>query len=353
MFVISLQNVTLTYRTGHRLIPALRDVSLEVHAGEVFGIIGYSGAGKSTLLRCINLLERPQSGQVWVDGVDLLSLRKRELQKQRKKIGMIFQHFHLLNSATVRDNILFPLRLAKTPVAEAERRVAELLELVGLTGYERHYPSQLSGGQKQRVAIARALANFPKVLLCDEATSALDPETTQSILDLLREIHRQFGVTVVMVTHEISVVQRVCHRVAVMDQGRMVEVGRVVDVFLRPQAEVTRRLLGWTNAEGVGADLPEQVFREGTLVCELAMAGEAAQSPLLFQAAREAGVTCSILRGTVDAIQDTPFARMVVAWYGDAKQVQAAVRRLEAHGAAVRWLNKAERMLAADEAGMK
>lgn len=238
--MINLKGITKVYGKGSNAATALSGLNLSIEKGEIFGVIGHSGAGKSTLIRCINLLERPTEGEVWVDGVELTSLNQGQLQEQRRKIGMIFQHFNLLSSATVYDNIAFPLRLAGTSRTAIDTKVKDLLALVGLEEHKGKYPSQLSGGQKQRVGIARALASDPDVLLCDEATSALDPQTTDSILKLLLDINKRFHLTIVLITHEMHVIQSICDRVAVIHGGGIVEQGKVTEVFLKPQHEVTR-----------------------------------------------------------------------------------------------------------------
>lgn len=238
--MINLKGITKVYGKGSNAATALSGLNLSIEKGEIFGVIGHSGAGKSTLIRCINLLERPTEGEVWVDGVELTSLNQGQLQEQRRKIGMIFQHFNLLSSATVYDNIAFPLRLAGTSRTAIDTKVKDLLALVGLEEHTDKYPSQLSGGQKQRVGIARALASDPDVLLCDEATSALDPQTTDSILKLLLDINKRFHLTIVLITHEMHVIQSICDRVAVIHGGGIVEQGKVTEVFLKPQHEVTR-----------------------------------------------------------------------------------------------------------------
>lgn len=239
--MIELRNVSKVY---DGTVAAVRDVSLHIEQGEIFGMIGVSGAGKSTFLRCINLLECPTAGQVWVDGVEMTALKEKELRVARQKIGMIFQHFNILSSRTVAENIEFPLEIVGVPKTIRKKRVEELLDLVGLTERAHHYPSQLSGGQKQRVGIARALANEPRVLLCDEATSALDPMTTRSVLQLIYEIRARLGLTVVLITHEMDVIQQICDRMGVMDQGEILEMGPVRDVFAAPQMPITRQLLG-------------------------------------------------------------------------------------------------------------
>ena len=241
--MIELQHINKTF-TGKKIqTVALSDVNLKIEDGEIFGIIGFSGAGKSTLVRCINLLEKPDSGEVLIDGVDICKLTRKELNVKRRKIGMIFQQFNLLEQRTVAKNVRFPLEVAKVPNDEAERKVAELLQLVGLTDKAGVYPSQLSGGQKQRVAIARALATDPNIILCDEATSALDPITTKSVLALLKRLNEKLGVTVVVITHEMSVVEQICDSVAIIDDGKIAEVGKVSDVFTNPKTEATQKLI--------------------------------------------------------------------------------------------------------------
>lgn len=241
--MVEVKHLTKVYGTGAARVTALTDVSFRVEPGEIFGVMGLSGAGKSTLIRCLNFLERPTSGEVWVGGRNLATLDRRELARARQGIGMIFQHFNLLKLRTVAQNVAFPLEIVHTEPAALKARVKELLELVGLADKAAFYPHQLSGGQKQRVGIARALACRPQLLLSDEATSALDPETTQSILALLKEINTTLGVTIVLITHELAVIQAVCDRVAVLEQGRLVEEGPVREVFSRPRAAATRRLL--------------------------------------------------------------------------------------------------------------
>lgn len=252
--MIKLVNVSKNYTLNEDTVTAVRDVSLTIHMGEMFGIIGYSGAGKSTLIRCINMLETPSSGQVFIENRDLTKLAPAELRAARQQVGMIFQQFNLLSCRTVAGNVAFPLEIAGHRPEEIKQRVQELLHLVGLSDKAQAYPSQLSGGQKQRVGIARALANHPKVLLCDEATSSLDPQTTQSVLLLLKEINRVLGLTVVLVTHEMPVVKAVCDRVAVMEQGRLVELGTVEKVFARPES-LTARQFFYHTTMGVAANV--------------------------------------------------------------------------------------------------
>ena len=241
--MIELQHINKTFTAKKAKTVALSDVNLKIEDGEIFGIIGFSGAGKSTLVRCINLLEKPDSGKVIIDGIDICELSRKELNEKRRKIGMIFQQFNLLEQRTVAKNVRFPLEVAKVPEARANQKVKELLEVVGLSKKAGVFPSQLSGGQKQRVAIARALATDPDIILCDEATSALDPITTKSVLALLKKLNEKLGVTVVVITHEMSVVEQICNKVAVIDSGRIAEVGSVSDVFSNPKTEATEKLL--------------------------------------------------------------------------------------------------------------
>ena len=265
--MIKLEKVSKIFHSGGKEIPAVQDVTLDIQEGEIFGIIGFSGAGKSTLVRCINLLEKPTAGRVTVDGVELTGLNEKKLREVRRKIGMIFQHFNLLRSRTVYQNIAFPLRKSSLSKAEKDEKINSLLELVGLADKKDAYPSQLSGGQKQRVAIARALATNPKILLCDEATSALDPTTTKSILALLKEINERYGITIVIITHEMAVVQEICTHVAIIDGGALAETGTVEEVFARPKTAAAKRLVfqnGGNYQEMKGKRCIRIVFKENS-----------------------------------------------------------------------------------------
>ncbi len=313
-------------------VRALQPIDLAIGRGEVFGVIGHSGAGKSTLLRTINLLERPSGGRLLIDGRDVTHADGDELRALRRGSGMIFQHFNLLSSKTVAQNVAFPLKLAGMPRAQLDARVRELLGRVGLEAHAAKYPAQLSGGQKQRVGIARALASGPEILLCDEATSALDPETTASVLQLLAGLNRELGLTIVLITHEMDVIRRVCDRVAVLDAGRLVESGRVADVFLHPRHATTRRFV--LEAEHVD----EHEWREdlasaqGRLV-RLTFRGEATYAPLLGRVARASGVDYNILAGRIDRIKDTPYGQLTVAINGD--DVEGALRAFAEAGVRV------------------
>ncbi len=323
--MITFQDVSKTYGQGGQA--ALREVSLSVNAGEVFGVIGASGAGKSTLIRLINGLETPTCGKVIVDGDDVAALGVEGLRALRRRVGMIFQHFNLLSGKTVAQNVAFPLKLAGRPAAEVKARTAELLERVGLTAHATKHPAQLSGGQKQRVGIARALATNPKVLLCDEATSALDPETTEQILELISGLNRELGLTIVLITHEMDVVRRVCDRVAVLDAGRVVEEGAVEEVFLHPASDTARRFV--REAEGDISAAPGV----GGSVVRLTFKGEATYKPVLGEVARATGVDYSILGGRIHRLRETPYGQLTLALTGG--DVAAAIARFQAAGVRV------------------
>ena len=332
--MIVIEDAYKTFESGARKVDAVRDVSLTIQDGEIFGVIGYSGAGKSTLIRLINLLERPTSGRIFVNGQELTALAPKELRQARRKIGMIFQHFNLMKSRTVYSNVAYPLR--GSPLSKEERRdkVMNLLKLVGLEEKALAYPSQLSGGQKQRVAIARALANDPTVLLCDEATSALDPQTTQDILRLLRDVNRKLGITIVLITHEIAVVKEICTRLAVMDAGRVVEEGAIYDVFSQPKAELTQRFIRTTNNlarfEELLATAPDSLnLKPGDVIAQMEFHGGSAGHALVSTLSREYGVDISIVFGNIDILQATPLGTLIVIFRGPVDQVQKALLAAE------------------------
>ena len=302
--VIELKNITKVFPTAEGSFQALTDVTLTIGDGDVYGIVGMSGAGKSTLVRCINLLERPTSGQVVIDGTDLCAMKQRELIAQRRSISMIFQQFNLLMQRTCLKNICFPMEIAKTKRADAEKRAHELLEIVGLPDKADAYPAQLSGGQKQRVAIARALASDPKILLCDEATSALDPKTTRDILRLVKDINRRLGITVVVITHEMAVVEEICTHVAILDHGRVMETGTVEQVFSNPQTEAGRRLV---YPDGVRiAELP------AANVIRIAFNGGSSYEPLIASLAIDCGVKVNILGADTRNVNGQAFGTMLL-----------------------------------------
>ena len=326
--MIEFHDVHKTYRVAGREIPALQPTRLNIQAGQIFGLIGHSGAGKSSLLRLINRLEEPSGGRILVEVEDVTDFDAEGLRRFRQRVGMIFQHFNLLSSKTVADNIAMPLRLAGGfSRAEVDARVSELLARVGLSDHARKYPAQLSGGQKQRVGIARALACRPSILLCDEATSALDPQTTASVLQLLAEINRELKLTIVLITHEMDVIRRVCDQVAVMDGGAIVEQGDVADVFLHPQHPTTRRFV--FEAERVDEDERHDDFAHVPgLILRLTFRGEATYAPLLGTVARQTGVDYSILSGRIDRIKDTPYGQLTLALVGG--DLEAAMSQLNA-----------------------
>ena len=319
--MIEIRHLDKTYRTANGEIPALRDINLTIEDGEIFGIIGLSGAGKSTLVRCINLLERPTAGEVVLDGQDLTQLGRKELLKVRQSIGMIFQGFNLLEQRNVLRNVCFPLEIAGWKKDDAVARARQLLAVVGLADREKAYPSQLSGGQKQRVAIARALATRPKYLLCDEATSALDPNTTQSILDLLREINRTMGVTIIVITHEMRVIDQICDRVAVIDQSQIAETGRVSDVFANPKSQIARELIM------PGADkIPERI---GGKLIRIVFDGEKSSKPVISSIVMECQVPVNIMFADTRDISGTAYGHMIIQLPEDERQAAKVVAWLE------------------------
>ncbi|MFS0787685.1 methionine ABC transporter ATP-binding protein [Shouchella sp. 1P09AA] len=325
--MISLEGISKTYTTKTSTVQAVDNVDLQIDKGNVFGIIGYSGAGKSTLVRLLNLLERPSTGKITLDGVELASLGKKALREERQKIGMIFQHFNLLWSRTVKENISFPLEVAKIPAEERKKRIEELIDLVGLRGREDNYPSQLSGGQKQRVGIARALANNPKVLLCDEATSALDPKTTDSILDLLTDINKKLNLTIVLITHEMHVIQKICHEVAVMSDGQIVEQGPVIDVFRRPKEEMTKEFVKQVAQVQSDEFIAEDVtLQRGEQVIELTFIGNPAEEQLVTDLIRSFPISVSILQGNISKLQQGSYGKLYLRVAGEQESLAEAVQ---------------------------
>lgn len=328
--MIRLEHVTKTFQTRDGDVHAVKDVSLDIAEGQIFGIIGFSGAGKSTLVRCMNLLERPEEGKVIFDGKNLLDLDAAGLRHARQKMSMIFQHFNLMRSRTVYENIALPLRMEKRPKEEIDKKVMELLDLIDLVERRDSYPSQLSGGQKQRVAIARALATDPKVLLCDEATSALDPQTTQSILHLIRRINRERNITVVVITHEMLVVKEICDRVAVMEAGRVVETNDLVPIFINPIEEITRNFINTTNESAKIQELldtghPLTQLAENQQLVRLTYTPENAAEPIISRLAEKLGVEGSIIFGNIEVIRDEPIGTIVTKMTGSDQQLKDAL----------------------------
>ncbi len=332
--MIKLSQIVKTYDSPSGKVHALKGIDLNIAKGEIYGIIGLSGAGKSTLVRCINMLERPTSGNVIVDGQDMMKLSESELRDARKNIGMIFQHFNLLSSATVYDNIAFPLKLSNTSSADIAKKVEPLLELVGLKDKAKQYPSQLSGGQKQRVGIARALASDPKILLCDEATSALDPQTTKSILALIKDINKKFALTVVVITHEMQVIKEICDKVAVISDGIIAEKGSVLDVFTNPQHEITKEFISVLLSNDLpaafrGNEISAEKVEGSLLLLRLNFLGDRADDPVLAQMIRNCkGVECTMLFGNLDEIHGVPFGRFIVGLNGSESSIQNALNFL-------------------------
>ncbi len=325
--VISLNKVSKLFRSGNAEIKAVNDVNQIINQSEIFGIIGYSGAGKSTLIRMLNGLETPTEGSVVVAGKEISKIKGAELRKARQEISMIFQHFNLLWSRTVQDNIAFPLEIAGVPAKEREQRVNELIKLVGLEGREKAYPAQLSGGQKQRVGIARALANNPKVLLCDEATSALDPQTTDSILDLLVDINQRLGLTIVLITHEMHVIRKICHRVAVMEGGQIVEQGPVLDVFKNPTAQITKRFVQQVTEPDESRETMEHLlerYPEGKII-QLTFVGDDAESPLIAKLIRNFTLEVNIVQGKISQTRNGSYGTLLIHVNGSNEEVSRAI----------------------------
>lgn len=328
--MITLKNIEKTFISPGGVVEAVKDVNLQIRDGEIFGIIGYSGAGKSTLVRCINLLERPTAGQVFLDDIELTALKPSELRKERKKIGMIFQQFNLFASRTIYQNVAYPLKNSGLSKEEKQKKVNELLKLVGIEDKADNYPSQLSGGQKQRVAIARALANDPKILLCDEATSALDPQTTHAILKLLKELNKKLGITVVLITHEMDVIKEICDRVAVMEDGKVVEEGDVFTVFASSQQKITRKFVDTTsNLSKIYQLLEENAeianIKPDECIVKFKYLVRSASEPLVSTISRQFNINVNIIFGNVELIGSEPIGGLVSILSGESKDIDNAL----------------------------
>jgi D-methionine transport system ATP-binding protein len=331
--MIRLENVSKTFTDSNKEVHAVNNVSLTINDGDIFGIIGFSGAGKSTLVRCINLLEKPTEGKVFVDDAEITALSGKELRKARKKIGMIFQHFNLMPSRTIFGNVAYPLRGSGLSKEEIKEKVHHLLELVGISEKENAFPSQLSGGQKQRVAIARALANDPNILLCDEATSALDPQTTKSILKLLQQLNQTLGITVVVITHEMAVVKEICNRVAVMDHGDVVEEGEVFHVFASPKEPLTRSFIKTTSnlqkiEELIAAGSPVVATKKGELIVRLTYVEKNTSEPLISTVTQKFGIILNIVFADVEIVQNAPIGGTVAIVSGEGSRIDEALQYL-------------------------
>lgn len=336
--MLEIQNLTKVYKTKKGTVTGVDNVSLTIDKGEVFGIVGYSGAGKSSLLRCINLLERPTSGSIIVNGQDLTKLKGEQLRKARLKIGMIFQHFYLISQKTVGENIEFALKAAATPPKQIKARVKELLEMVGLSEKIDVYPAQLSGGQKQRVGIARALANNPSILLCDEATSALDPKTTVSILRLLKKINRELNITIILITHEMDVVKEICDRMVIMQDGRVIEEGEVYDVFANPVEPLTQEFI----SSVVSFELPPTILKGVTgEIVKVLFKGDVAGEGVISDMIQNFEVRGNFLHGTIEYIQEKPLGIFLMELQGQPDNVGRAISYMEGRGAFVEVINDA------------
>lgn len=335
--MIELKNVRKSFFSNKKEITAVDGVNMTINAGEIHGVIGYSGAGKSTLIRCVNLLETPTEGEVIINGQNLLKLSSSELREVRSKVGMIFQHFNLLKTVTVYDNIAIPLKLSGVPKSELKERVEKYLKIVGLEDRASNYPSQLSGGQKQRVAIARALSLEPTILLSDEATSALDPETTESILDLLLKINRELGITILLITHEMNVIQKICDHVYVMENGSVVEQGSTIDLFTSPQHSTTQKFLNTISQRQLSDSLVESLNVTGA-VTRLTFVGAATGKPALAEVSKKFSVTPNILTANIIELKNGIVGNIVVHLEGDKNAILDALKYLEQSGIRIEQL---------------
>ncbi len=322
--IIELRGIGKRFKTPGGEVTALSDIDLSIERGEIFGIIGLSGAGKSTLIRCINMLELPTSGDVIFEGKDLTTLSEKEQRKARRSMGMIFQQFNLLAQRTVLKNVCFPLEIAGVKKKDAEKRAMELLEMVGLSDRAHAYPSQLSGGQKQRVAIARAMATDPKVLLCDEATSALDPDTTRSILELIQRISRELGITVIVITHEMKVIEAICERVAIIDQSRIAEVGKVADIFSAPRSRIGRRLILGDAVRTMKFDMNRRI--------RISFDGRNSMEPLISKMILTTKVPVNLIYASLNDIGGTAYGHMIIQLPEDWNEAQKAINYLKKEG---------------------
>ena len=344
--MIKLEHITKTYVNAGKRFNAADDVSLEIEKGEIFGIIGFSGAGKSTLVRCINLLERPDNGRVLINGRDITSLHGARLRQQRKKIGMIFQHFNLFASRTVLQNVIFPIRYSGLSRQELHKKAMNLLELVGIADKAGAYPSELSGGQKQRAAIARALASDPEILLCDEATSALDPQTTEAILHLLKSLNAKLGLTIVLITHQMNVVKSICTRTAVMENGKVVETGDVFSIFANPQQPVTRSFVDTTSClsginELIEENSPVVQLKPGQRILRFRYLEKSACEALVSGISRRFSIDLNIVFGSIEIIGDHPIGGLVVIANGNSSDIDDAIEYLRSINVGVEVIQSA------------
>lgn len=339
--MIEFQNLKKVYESGGQQVAALNGIDLKIDKGEIFGVIGFSGAGKSSLIRCVNLLERPTSGKVIVVGHDLTSLSVKEVREIKKNIGMVFQHFNLLNSKTVYANVAMPLTLAKVPKNVIKERVQELLEFVGLADKADYYPDQLSGGQKQRIGIARALATQPSILLCDEATSALDPQTTSSILQLLKKINKEYNITILIITHEMTVIREICDRVAVIEAGKIIEEGTVFDVFSAPKTVTAKNFVSTVMNDQLPDSIKEIIQRNEGMqkVFQINFVGSSVGQPLLSELAKQFDIHINVLFGNITELQGTPFGNLIVEFQGSDKEVIRALAYINQKNISIKEVN--------------
>lgn len=332
--MIELKNIYKTFYEKSSKVEALKDVSLSVEKGDIYGVIGFSGAGKSTLIRMVNSLEKPDSGQVVINGIDINKISKAELLKQRRKIGMVFQQFNLLEAKNVYENVAIPLKLAGVKEEEIRKRVRELLDFVELSDKEKTYISKLSGGQKQRVGIARALANNPDILLCDEATSALDPKTTEAILELLKRVNEKFGITILLITHQMEVIQKICNKVAVMENGRIIEEGRVLEVFTRPSSPVTKDFVKSVISDSVPSSIVELVKKDkrNARVEKLNFVGESINEALISNISKTEGIEINILCANVKELRDGVICLFIIRLIGEDKLIDSIEEKMDKLG---------------------
>lgn len=325
--MIEFQGLEKVYDSGGQRVTALNGIDLKINEGEIFGVIGFSGAGKSSLIRCVNWLEQPTAGKVIVDGHDLTTLSAKEIRDVKKNIGMVFQHFNLLNSKTVFANVAMPLILAKVPNEEIKKRVDELLNFVGLADKANYYPDQLSGGQKQRIGIARALATKPSILLCDEATSALDPQTTNSILQLLKKINQDYNITILIITHEMSVIREICDRVAVIEAGKIIEEGTVFNVFSSPKTETAKNFVSSVMNDHIPDSINKMIEQHSGLqkIFRINFVGQSAGQPLLSQVAKKFDIHINVLFGNITELQGIPFGNLIVEFQGSDSEINRAL----------------------------
>ena len=332
--MIEINNLSKVYNSNGQHVEALKDINLTINKGDIYGIIGLSGAGKSSLVRCINLLETPTTGEILISDllekdkyIDITKISKKDLREARKKIGMIFQHFNLLMNSTVYENIAFPLKLSKKSKDEIDKKVNELLEVVGLSDKKNVYPAQLSGGQKQRVGIARALANDPQIILCDEATSALDPTTTESILSLIKDINKKYNITVVVITHEMDVIKKLCNKVAVLEKGIIVEQGNVIDIFSNPKTKTSREFL-----KDMVLDAPLDVkenLKNNEKLLRLFFRGNQTNEPIVSRLSRTFNLDVSIIAGNIETIQEVQLGNLIIKVSGDSEKISNAIKYLD------------------------